>query len=169
MAKVDIRQARTAEDIAIAREMFREYQVWLGVDLCFQDFDAELANLPGTYAPPLGEIFIAADGDKTAGVVAVRPVGDAPFGGSEMKRLYVREGWRGQGLGRTLAARAVSFAARVGYTTMVLDTLPHLVTARGMYARMGFEEIAPYYENPLPGVIYMKKRLNGSGNDTLDT
>ena len=168
MTKLSIRQARTAEDIAIASEMFREYQVWLGVDLCFQDFDSELANLPGAYAPPKGEIFIAAAGDDVAGVVAVRPVSDGRDERSEVKRLYVRENWRGQGLGRALADAAVSFAAHAGYATMVLDTLPHLVTARDMYTRMGFTRIVPYYENPLPGVMYMEKILNTSGNDKAE-
>ena len=168
MTKAAIRQARTAEDIATARDMFREYQVWLGVDLCFQDFDSELANLPGVYVPPRGEIYIAAAGDDVAGVDAVRPVSDGLDGRSEVKRLYVREGWRGQGLGRALADAAVSFATHAGYTTMVLDTLPHLVTARDMYARMGFKEIVPYYENPLPDVVYMEKILNTSGNDKAE-
>ncbi len=168
MTDVDIRQARTAEDIAIAREMFREYQAWLGVDLCFQDFDSELANLPGAYAPPWGEIFIAAAGDDVAGIVAVRPVDDTAAGNCEVKRLYVRANWRGQGLGRALADAAVSFATHVGYVTMVLDTLPHLDAARAMYTRMGFEQTAPYYENPLPGVVYMKKILNTSGSDQAE-
>ncbi len=168
MTNAAIRKARAAEDIAIAREMFREYQVWLGVDLCFQDFDSELANLPGAYAPPRGEIFIAAQGDDVAGVVAVRPISDGLDGRSEVKRLYVREDWRGQGLGRALADAAVSFATHAGYATMVLDTLPHLVTARDMYTRMGFKEIVPYYENPLSGVVYMEKTLNTAGNDKAE-
>lgn len=155
----DIMPARTNADLATTREMFVEYQQWLGVDLCFQDFDNELAGLPGKYAPPGGEIFIARDGDSVAGIVAVRPVGEPSAKLSEMKRLYVRDDWRGQGLGRTLAEMAITFGANAGYRRMVLDTLPHLKTAKAMYDRMGFIETKPYYENPLPGVVYMEKIL----------
>jgi putative acetyltransferase len=155
----DIGPARSDADMLTTREMFMEYQQWLGVDLCFQDFENELAGLPGKYAPPGGEIYIARDGDAVAGIIAVRPVGDPEEKISEMKRLYVREYWRGHGLGRTLAEMAIDFAARAGYRRMVLDTLPSLETAKRMYARMGFKEMAPYYENPLPGVVYMEKLL----------
>ena len=145
----------------VAREMFREYQQWLGVDLCFQDFDGELAGLPGKYAAPDGEIFIASDADADAvvGIVAVRQIGDPADKLSEMKRLYVREEWRGHGVGRTLANRAVAFAAKAGYQRMVLDTLTRLETAKEMYGRMGFVETEPYYNNPIPGVVYMEKIL----------
>jgi len=155
----DIRPARSATDMDVAREMFREYQQWLDVDLCFQDFDGELAGLPGKYAPPEGEIFIARAGEAIAGIVAARPVGDPADKRSEMKRMYVREEWRGHGLGRMLADLVVDFAATAGYRSMVLDTLRHLETAVGMYGRMGFVETEPYYENPLPGVVYMEKIL----------
>ncbi len=158
-APFDISVARGDGDMMTAREMFAEYQQWLGVDLCFQDFENELAGLPGKYAPPTGEIFIAREDDAVAGVVAVRPVGEPSERRSEMKRLYVRERWRGRGLGRVLANLAVSFAADAGYTRMVLDTLPQLETAISMYGRMGFVETEPYYENPLPGVVYMEKIL----------
>lgn len=155
----DISVARGDADMATAREMFIEYQQWLDVDLCFQDFENELAGLPGKYAPPRGEIYIARDGDAVAGVVAVRPVGDPSENLSEMKRLYVRDRWRGRGLGRRLADLAVTFAADAGYAKMVLDTLARLETAKAMYERMGFIETAPYYENPLPSVVYMEKVL----------
>jgi len=155
----DIGPARSDADMQTTREMFMEYQQWLGVDLCFQDFENELAGLPGKYAPPGGEIYIARDGDAVAGIIAVRPVGDPEEKISEMKRLYVRENWRGHGLGRSLAEMAIDFAASAGYRRMVLDTLPSLETAKRMYARMGFKEMAPYYENPLPGVVYMEKLL----------
>lgn len=158
-APFDISVARGDADMATSREMFSEYQQWLGVDLCFQDFENELKGLPGKYAPPKGEIFIAREDGDVAGIVAVRPVGDPSEMRSEMKRLYVREQWRGQGLGRVLADLAVTFAANAGYRVMVLDTLPHLETAMSMYGRMGFVETAPYYENPLPGVVYMEKTL----------
>lgn len=155
----DIQVARSTEDIEITGEMFREYQEWLGVDLCFQGFENELSTLPGKYAPPRGEIFIARQNGHVAGVVALRPVELLEPGRSEMKRLYVREAFRGQGLGRILANIVVSFAKDAEYQVMVLDTLPHLKAAIKMYASMGFDETAPYYENPLPGVVYMEKIL----------
>jgi putative acetyltransferase len=155
----DIKPARTPADINVAREMFREYQQWLGVDLCFQDFDTELAELTGKYAPPGGEIYIARSGAQVAGIVAVRGLAKISAETSGMKRLYVREDWRGKNLGRQLAELAVDFARNAGYRKMVLDTLPHLMTAKAMYVRMGFTEMAPYYENPLPGVVYMEKIL----------
>lgn len=155
----DIQVARSAEDIEIAGEMFREYQEWLDVDLCFQDFENELSTLPGKYAPPSGEIFIARLNGQVAGVVAIRPVDLQKLERSEMKRLYVREAFRGQGLGRILANTVVSLAKEAGYQVMVLDTLPHLKAAIKMYASMGFNETASYYENPLPDVVYMEKIL----------
>ncbi len=155
----DIQVARSAEDIGVAGDMFREYQEWLGVDLCFQNFENELSTLPGKYAPPRGEIFIARQNGHVAGVVALRPVGLNEPGRSEMKRLYVREAFRGQGLGRMLAKIVVSFAKEAGYQVIVLDTLPHLKSAIKIYASMGFDETAPYYENPLLGVVYMEKIL----------
>lgn len=155
----DIQVARSTEDIEIAGEMFREYQEWLDVDLCFQDFENELSTLPGKYAPPSGEIFIARLNGQVAGVVAIRPVDLQKLERSEMKRLYVREAFRGQGLGRILANTVVSLAKEAGYQVMVLDTLPHLKAAIKMYASMGFNETASYYENPLPDVVYMEKIL----------
>lgn len=156
----DITAARGDADMATAREMFLEYQQWLGVDLCFQDFDNELAGLPGKYAPPSGEIFIARDAGAVAGVVAVRPIGEPDDKLSEMKRLYVRDQWRGRGLGRALADLAAGFARDAGYRRMVLDTLPRLEIAVAMYGRMGFVKTAPYYDdNPLPDVVYMEKIL----------
>lgn len=155
----DIAPARSGEDIETTREMFSEYQQWLNVDLCFQDFENELAGLPGKYQPPAGEIYIARDQGAVAGIIAVRPVGDPDEKMCEMKRLYVRQAWRGRGLGRQLAELVIGFAGKAGYRRMVLDTLPQLETAKSMYARMGFGEIAPYYHNPLPGVVYMEKLL----------
>ena len=159
MADIDIRPARGAADLHEVRTLFREYQEWLGVDLCFQGFERELADLPGCYAPPAGEVFLARDGDAVAGTVAMRPVGDPADGRSEMKRLFVRERWRGCGLGRRLAERIVAQARDSGYRSMVLDTLPKLAGARALYESMGFRETAPYYENPLPGALYMEKLL----------
>lgn len=156
---IDIRRARGAADMESVKALFREYQAWLGVDLCFQGFEDELATLPGRYAPPAGDIFLAVTGDDVAGSVAFRPLGADAKKYCEMKRLYVRDAWRGQGVGRQLADLAVAAASACGYKSMVLDTLPKLDLAQQMYARMGFQEMAPYYENPLPGVVYMKKTL----------
>ncbi len=145
--------------MGVVRELFVEYQEFLGFDLCFQGFADELAQLPGCYTPPDGEIFLAVDGAEWVGVAAVRPVGDDVGVRSEMKRLYVRPKWRGLGVGRRLADAVISYAQSQGYETMVLDTVEHLETARSMYSRMGFIETHPYYENPLPSVIYMEKKL----------
>ena len=145
--------------MAIVRDIFIEYQEFLGVDLCFQGFAEELETLPGKYAPPLGEIFFATDQDAISGIVALRPIEVAGRNLCEMKRLFVRPRWRGQGLGRVLAETVVDFAKSAGYEAMVLDTVEHLEAARAMYAKMGFEETAPYYENPLPRVVYMEKEL----------
>lgn len=141
------------------RILFQEYQAWLGVDLCFQGFERELDALPGCYAPPAGEIFLACAEGEVAGTVALRPLDGDLDKCCEMKRLYVREAWRGRGIGKQLAETVVACARAVGYSSMVLDTLPKLDRARGMYEKMGFSEIAGYYENPLPDVVYMKKRL----------
>lgn len=154
-----IRVARGQDDMDVVRALFTEYQEFLGFDLCFQGFAEELRTLPGFYEPPAGEIFLAVDGNEIAGVVAVRPVGDVEGRRCEMKRLFVREPWRGLGYGKQLAEAVVSHARSAPYQAMVLDTVQTLKTARSMYARMGFIETAPYYENPLPGVVYMEKRL----------
>lgn len=160
---VIVRTAAGSDDMAAAAGLFREYQQWLGVDLCFQGFEQELASLPGAYAPPEGSIYLAEEGCDAAGCIAVRPVAGPTGGGSfrtcEMKRLFVRAPWRGTGLGRRLAEESMRFARDAGYGRMLLDTLPHLQIAKDMYLRMGFSEIAPYYENPLPGVVYMEKIL----------
>ncbi len=156
---VRIRPARGSEDMAATREMFTEYQEFLGVDLCFQGFEQELAELPGRYAPPAGEIYLAEQADDLAGIVAIRPVGTEPGVRCEMKRLYVRDRWRGLGLGRELAELTLTFARDAGYRIMVLDTLGHLDAAVGLYDDLGFVETAPYYDNPLPGVVYMERNL----------
>jgi len=150
----DIRNADGDADMDLVRELFREYQDWLGVDLCFQDFDDELAALPGLYTPPAGRLYLV--NDKAAGALvgcaALKPL--AP-GVCEMKRLYVRDAWRGRGLGRRLAELCVVEARRTGYREICLDTLAHLTAARALYADMGFRETAPYYDNPLDGVTFM--------------
>lgn len=126
----------------IARRMFRDYQTFLNVDLCFQGFQAELAELPGGYAPPRGGIWIAEDGAATVGCVALRPMkGEANI--AELKRLYVLDQARGSGLGRRLCNIALEAAKAERYTEIWLDTLPFLTTAISMYRKMGFVDMAP--------------------------
>ncbi len=147
-----IREAGGA-DIGAVRDLFREYQEFLGVDLCFQGFDDELATLPGAYAPPAGALLLAvADGDF-CGCVGMRPIGGDQC---EMKRLYVRPRWRGYGLGRRLADAVMTRARRSGYRCMVLDTLEVLQPAIALYRSIGFSPIAGYYNNPLQGVSYWR-------------
>jgi len=147
-----------AEDMALVRALFLEYQTWLNVDLCFQDFEAELATLPGRYAPPRGGLWFATADGETAGVVGIRPL--AEDGICEMKRLWVRPGFRGLKLGWRLAETAVAAARTAGYRSMVLDTLPSMGEAGAIYARLGFREIPAYYHNPLEGVRYLQLELH---------
>ncbi|MFQ3588165.1 MAG: GNAT family N-acetyltransferase [Fimbriimonadaceae bacterium] len=147
------------------RVLFREYVAELGVDLCFQGFEDELASLPGKYAPPAGTLILARADDAWAGCGAVRPLSLEPDDGKpggrvcEMKRLYVRPEFRRMGVGRKLAEELVRFGREAGYRRMVLDTLDRLEPAREMYRSMGFVEIPAYYGNPLPGVVYLAKPL----------
>ncbi|HRD67568.1 MAG TPA: GNAT family N-acetyltransferase [Candidatus Competibacter sp.] len=150
-------QAQTASDIEIVRVLFREYQRFLGVDLCFQGFEEELATLPGRYAPPAGRLLLALDGAHAAGCVALRPLDE---GICEMKRLFVRPAYRGRGLGRDLAVQIVNEASALGYATMRLDTLEGLDSAMRIYESLGFRRCAPYYANPLPGVVYWERTLS---------
>ena len=158
-AALNIYPAQTKADLEAIRELFHEYQEWLGVDLCFQGFEDELESLPGLYAPPLGRLYLV--GDKTtggiAGCVAFKPLDN---GRCEMKRLYVRNDWRGQGLGRKLTELALTEARRAGHSHMCLDTLGHLTLAIALYKSMGFQEIDAYYDNPLEDVRYMEIALS---------
>ena len=148
--------AVTTRDIEIARKLFREYQQSLGVDLCFQGFEDELASLPGSYAPPRGRLLIARDGDEAAGCVALRPLGGDLC---EMKRLYLRPSRRGTGAGRALAMRVIDEARAIGYRAMRLDTLPMMSEAIALYESLGFRPIPAYYESPVPGTLYMERAL----------
>ncbi len=147
-------------DLDLVRTLFREYQTWLGIDLCFQGFDEELRTLPGCYAPPDGRIWVARIGTDAVGCVAVRPM-ESPEATCEMKRLWVRERYRGLGAGRLLAASTVAFMMERGYRRMRLDTLRSMQAARRLYDEMGFVEIPPYYENPHDDVAYLELDLEG--------
>jgi ribosomal protein S18 acetylase RimI-like enzyme len=153
---MEIIHIKTAKHLDEIRQLFREYENFLGVDLCFQGFEEELARLPGEYAPPKGTLLLAVDGKNTAGCVALREFkGDA----CEMKRLYLRPEYRGVGLGRKLAKKIIEEAERIGYSSIRLDTLKNLKEAMGLYASLGFKRVDPYYDNPLPGVIYWELQL----------
>lgn len=142
------------------RAIFREYAEGLGVDLCFQNFEAELATLPGEYAPPGGALLLALVDGQVAGCGALRPLADVDYPNAcEMKRLYVRRAFRGFGLGRVLAQALMDRAVEAGYSNLLLDTLDDMEAARGLYETLGFEEIPPYYFNPIPGAHYLRADL----------
>jgi putative acetyltransferase len=153
---IEIHTAQTPEDLESIRVLFRQYQQGLGVDLCFQDFQAELAGLPGKYAAPTGALLIAKDGDVPCGCVAVRPMEGMIC---EMKRLFVRPDRRGRGLGRRLAEAILDRARSLDYTVMRLDTLDRLIEAMRLYESLGFGRIPAYYVNPLAGVVYWELKL----------
>ena len=158
----DIRLAApaTAEALDATRALFREYADGLGVDLCFQGFEAELAALPGDYAPPQGGLLLAWVDGELAGCGAFRPLRDVDYANAcEMKRLYVRPAFRRYGLGRLLAQALIDGAMQAGHSAMLLDTLDDMEAARGLYATLGFEEVPPYYFNPIPGAHYLKVDL----------
>jgi GNAT superfamily N-acetyltransferase len=158
--RVRLVQADTPELVEAAREIFREYAASLQVDLCFQNFEAELSALPGEYAEPGGALLLAFADDSLAGCGAIRPLGDVDHANAcEMKRLFVRRAFRRFGLGRQLAQALMDRAAGAGYSVMLLDTLDEMESARELYATLGFEEVAPYYFNPIPGAHYLKVRL----------
>ena len=143
------------------RALFAEYAGALGVDLCFQNFEAELAALPGEYCAPRGALLLAHVDGLPAGCVAMRPLPDVDHTNAcEMKRLYVRPAFRRLGLGRVLAQRLMDLATQAGYSCLLLDTLDDMESARGLYQSLGFEEITPYYFNPIPGAHYLKADLD---------
>jgi putative acetyltransferase len=155
-ASLVIFEARWPEDRDAVESVFREYVGTLTEDISFQNVNDELAGLPGKYARPTGVVLIARDSDKTAGAIAYRMVEP---GVCEMKRLYVRPAYRGRGLARDLANELIEDARARGYRTMLLDTLGSMQAARALYRDLGFVPVGPYYDNPLPGVMYMALEL----------
>lgn len=168
---------RWPEHLLTVRELFLEYARSLEIDLCFQNFEQELAELPGRYAPPAGALFLAKAGAAFAGCVALRPLAtrdnrckgadgrskmDADSA-SEMKRLYVRPAYRGLGVGRALAQRIIEEARQLGYDRMVLDTLAGMKEAIALYESLGFHYRAPYYHNPDPCAVFMELELKSLG------
>ena len=166
-----IRLARSRRDMESARALFIEYARSIKVDLCFQDFERELATLPGTYAPPRGRLLLAGGPDAAFGCIALRPLASGCGCGSaglespaigEVKRLYVQPARRGDGWGERLAREILDEARTIGYRELKLDTLGWMTEARALYARLGFSECEAYYDNPLPGVVYMSLGICGS-------
>jgi ribosomal protein S18 acetylase RimI-like enzyme len=156
MSPVTITPVSTPQDLAEVRRLFEEYASSIGFSLCFQGFDRELAELPGAYAPPEGRLLIARVEGDLAGCIALRPLGE---GVCEMKRLYVRPGFLGRGIGRQLVETIIEEARTAGYDTMRLDTVPSMTAAIGLYQSLGFRDIEPYRENPIPGARYLELRL----------
>jgi putative acetyltransferase len=149
--------ALSPAQIAQARELFLEYAQSLGFSLCFQGFDKELAGLPGDYAAPEGRLLLAAHEDQLVGCVALHKLEPQIC---EMKRLYVRPKFRGNGFGRALADRVIVEARRIGYCRIRLDTIESVMKgAVAMYRNIGFLEIAPYCSNPIAGTLYMELQL----------
>lgn len=153
---VEIIQARQPQEIALTRELFREYAAGTGLDLCFQNFEEELSTLPGKYAEPEGRLYLLFEEGEGVACGALRPFG-RDLG--EMKRLYVRPPFRKRGHGTRLCDQLISAARAIGYRAIVLDTLRSMMEARSLYQKLGFVEIDSYYANPLPDVCYMKLTL----------
>lgn len=163
MPPPDIRLVAPNDDelLDLTRSIFREYANSLGIDLAFQNFDAELADLPGVYAPPHGHLVLAFVDGELAGCGAFRGVADVDYPNAcEMKRLYVRTAFRRFGLGRLLAQTLLDEARHAGYSSTLLDTLDDMEAARGLYTSLGFEEIPPYYFSPIAGSHYLKADLD---------
>ena len=150
---VEIIDAHSGEPLDQARELFTEYAESLGFDLSFQDFETELASLPGEFAPPEGRILLALHHGRAAGCAALRRFSPTAC---EMKRLFVRPWFRGSGIGRRLATDVIEQARRIGYREMLLDTVPWMTTAIALYEALGFEQIVPYRYNPVIGARFMR-------------
>lgn len=155
--RFEIVTSETPKNIELARGIFREYEGWLGLDLCFQGFEAELAGLPGKYSPPAGRLILAFVDDELAGSVALRPLDERTC---EMKRLFVRPEFQGIGLGSRLIDSVITAAKEIGYERLRLDTFPpKMGKAVGLYEARGFREIEPYYDNPNVETLFMELDL----------
>jgi len=158
---ITLTSVQELESVEPARAVLREYAASLRIDLCFQNFDAELAGLPGEYAAPSGQLLLAFVDGALAGCGGFRALADCDYANAcEMKRLFVRPAFRGFGLGRALAEALLDEARRAGYSAMLLDTLDEMESARELYASLGFVDVAPYYFNPIPGAHYLKADLD---------
>jgi ribosomal protein S18 acetylase RimI-like enzyme len=151
-----IRPARFPDEVPAVRGLFREYEAGLGISLCFQNFDAEVADLPGAYAPPAGRLLVAEADGELVGCVALRP--QAP-GVCELKRLYVRQAYRGRGLGRRLLETLLNEAVAAGYREAVFDTLESMTEALALYRSLAFDPTQPYNDHPVCGTLWFRKVL----------
>ena len=154
---LEIVSVKTREDLQQIRLLFKEYAASLEFDLGFQNFEEELANLPGGYAPPKGSLLLAFWDDQVAGCVALRELDRE---GCEMKRLYVRPQFRSLGIGKFLTGKIIEEAKRIGYACMRLDTVPSMERARALYDSLGFRRIPPYRHNPIAGAAFLELQLN---------
>ncbi len=159
-SKILITEPTSNEELSAVRGIFLEYAKSLNVDLYFQDFESELSQLPGEYSSQRGVLLLAMVDQQVAGCCALRPLDSSDYpNASEMKRLFVRPAFRRLGLGRMLAEAVLDGARKHGYSSVLLDTLDEMETARALYEDLGFEEIPPYYHNPLPGAHYLRVML----------
>jgi len=156
VAELALCQATSSVQLATVRALFLEYAASLEISLCFQNFEEELASLPGSYAAPSGRLLLALRDAQAVGCVALRPILD---GVCEMKRLYVRPAWRHKGVGRTLASAILAAAVELGYKAMRLDTLASMKAAISLYRSLGFQTIPPYYDNPSDQAVFMEVAL----------
>jgi len=150
-------EAHSPEHIEIVRRLFREYADSLGFDLSFQNFEQELAELPGDYAPPEGRLYLALEWSRPAGCIALRKLSDDTC---EMKRFYVRPLFRGRGIGKKLVTALIGEARQMDYKRILLDTVPSMKRAIVLYRTLGFRPVAPYRENPVPGAAFMELILD---------
>ncbi|EDV23093.1 Acetyltransferase [Trichoplax sp. H2] len=160
---MEIVNAVIPDDLEEIRSLFREYENFLEVDICFQGFEEELQTLPGKYAQPKGRLLLARKNDIIAGCVGLR---ELQPGICEMKRLYVRPKFQGKNLGRKLVKRIIQEAQNIGYTRMRLDSLGKLKAALSLYKSLGFRETRPYYDNPLSNVVYLQLDLTQLSNSS---
>ncbi len=152
----NIVEASSPADLSVVRDLLREYQKAVGVNLLFEDFEGELAGLPGPYAPPGGRLLLVREGNETAGCGALRPL---PSGAGEMMRMWIRPAFRGRGLGRDLARALLSGAREAGYKAVRLNTLAIMPEARALYRSLGFVQVAPEGGRQLPGTLFLELKL----------